>query len=471
MKIKRILPGLLLALLLVSQLQAVVLAEDVDTADTQEKTAEQIAAEEEQAKTASHDAPIDTNSLKNWPQGPHVYAESAIIMDMKSGAVLFGKNVDEKHYPASITKLLTTLVALDNAELTDKITFTDDSISFLEYGDASIGMTAGEQLSLEDSLYAILLASANEVSHAVAESVGATMGGNYDTFIAAMNTTAEQLGCTNSHWVNPNGLHDEQHYTSAHDMALIASAVYQNEEFRKVTKTLDYKIGPTNLVNEDRIFQQNHKMLWPENTYYYPYCTGGKTGYTDQSKTTLVTMADNGKMQLAAVILKDYGYVSYEDTRGMMDYVFDNFSEVPIAAKEDSLDIESFQDPDAYVVLPEGVEFSDLKKECIPSEDSKDKTGKVTYTYDGQNVGSAEVVFADKYWQKLTGTEESKITVKDVKAAANDNKGIFKNKKVLALIISAVAAVAVIIVISFMLAVKRRRMRSRRRRRQKRRKR
>ena len=139
---------------------------------------------------------------------PSVTAESAIVMDVQSGAILYEKNIDKREYPASITKLLTTLVALDNAELTDTVEFSQDSISFLEYGDAHIGMTPGEQISMEDALYAVLMASANEVSYAVAESVGKKMGGGYDTFIQAMNDESEKLGCTGSHWTNANGLHD-----------------------------------------------------------------------------------------------------------------------------------------------------------------------------------------------------------------------------------------------------------------------
>ena len=228
------------------------------------------------------------------------------------------------------------------------------------------------------------------------------LGGNYDTFIQKMNERATELGCTNSHWVNANGLHDDQHYTTAHDMALIASAVYQQEEFRKIMGTLEYKIGPTNLTKEERIFQQNHKMLWPENYYYYKYCTGGKTGYTDQAKTTLVTMADNGKMHLAAVVLYDYGVDAYTDTKAMLDYVFDNFEKVPVKDKETSGDIGHFSDPEGYVVLPEGIDFSQLEKNIILTGDGI-RNGKVTYTYKGQNVGSTAVILTEEGYGKLAG--------------------------------------------------------------------
>lgn len=399
MKAKRILFCIIMTALLVLR-PAVVFAED---GDAQEKTEEELVAEEEKEKADSYAADIDTNGLENWPQGPNVYAGSAVVMDMESGAVLFGKNTDDQHYPASITKLLTTLVALENGKLTDKVKFTDDSISFLQYEDAQIGMKSGEELNLEDALYAVLLASANEVSHAVAESVGEqSLGGNYDTFIQKMNERAIELGCTNSHWVNANGLHDDQHYTTAYDMALIASKVYQQEEFRKIMGVLEYKIGPTNLTQEERVFQQNHRMLWPENYYYCEYCTGGKTGYTDQAKTTLVTMADNGKMHLAAVVLYDYGVDAYTDTKSMLDYVFNNFTKVPVKDKETSEDIKQFSDSQAYVVLPKGVEFSQLEKNIILTEDGI-RNGKIIYTYKKQNVGSADIVLTEEGYQKLTG--------------------------------------------------------------------
>ena len=179
----------------------------------------------EEALQASYDTVPDTDNIQGWPQGPRVYGNSAIVMDMDSGAVLYAKKPDERHYPASITKLLTALVALENSKTDDEVYFSEDSVSFLEPGDASIGMTPGEILSMNDALYGMLLASANEVSYAIAESVGKLMGGDYNTFIQAMNDRAAELGCTGSHWMNANGLHDEQHYTTAHDMALIASGL------------------------------------------------------------------------------------------------------------------------------------------------------------------------------------------------------------------------------------------------------
>ena len=376
----------------------------------------------EEALQAAYDIVPDTNNIRGWPQGPHVYGNSAVVVDMDSGAVLYGKKADERHYPASITKLMTALVALENSEPDDEVLFSQDSVSFLEYGDASIGMTPGEILSMNDAMYGMLLASANEVSYAIAESVGKLMGGDYNTFLQAMNDRAEELGCTDSHWMNANGLHNDQHYTTAHDMARIASAVYQFEEFRTVTQTLNYTIGPTNLVGESRTFQQNHKMLWPGNPNYYEYCTGGKTGYTDQSRTTLVTMADNGNMRLVAVLLQDDGDV-YADTRAMFDYVYSNFSKVQLKGQPKAEGISSYEDDAAYVVMPAGIDFSSLDSE-ITITDKKEGTGKVTYFYEGQDVGSADVVLTPEYVKEQTGYDITpRITEKGSALAGGSEDG------------------------------------------------
>lgn len=402
--------------------------------------------------------PPDTNSLAGWPQGPSVYGDSAIVMDMDSGAIVYGKQIDKRHYPASITKLLTALVALENSQLTDEVLFSDDSVSFLEYGDAHIGMTPGEIISMEDAYYGMLLASANEVSYAVAENVGRLMGGDYNTFIQKMNDRSAELGCTGSHWMNANGLHDENHYTTAHDMALITSAVYQYDEYREVVQTLSHTIPPTNLVNESRTFQQNHKMLWPKNDNYYEYCTGGKTGYTDQARTTLVTTADNGNLRLAAVVLYDFGNDAYIDTRAMFDYVYNNFSKVMLADQETPEEIDAYSENDSYVLLPAGIEFGDLEKE-IEITDEQSREGTVTYTYQGQKVGSAGVVLTKEYVMEQTGHDYTLQVKKE--AAASDVKELPLALKIVIGIGTALVVLAILLAV-YIWQVRRRRMLRRR---------
>lgn len=370
-------------------------------------------SEKEQAEKAAAEAalamPIASNSYANWPEGPSIYGESGIIMDINSGAVLYAKEIDTRQFPASITKIMTSLAALENSQLTDKVTFTEDSISFLEYGDAHIGMRPGEEISMEDALYAVLLASANEVSYAVAENAG---GLGYDKFIEFMNTRAKELGAQNTNFVNANGLHDENHYTSARDMALMASELFRHPESHTIMQTLQHTILPTNLEAESRIFQQNHKMLYPRHAYYYEFCKGGKTGFTNEALTTLVTYADNGNMQLVAVNLKTHGANVYPDTRNMFDYAYNNFQKVPIKDLEKSKEIETFALEEPYVVLPEAVKFDALKSEIIETGAEKDRTGKIVYTYNEQPVGTMEVTLSDAYYEKKNGAELTDETKK-----------------------------------------------------------
>lgn len=395
---KRLTAGLLAAVICLIGPAFTIYADESE--DEAKKAAEEALAKEKAEVLA---LPIETNALTGWPQGPGVYANSAIVMDINSGAILYGKRIDEQHYPASITKILTVLVALENGELTDEVIFSQASVDFLEYGDAQIGMRPGEIISLEDALYAVLLASANEVSYAVAENIGIKMCGDYDTFIQEMNDRAIELGCTGSHWTNANGLHNEEHYTTAHDMALIGAEVYGWDQFRKTTQTLQHTIPPTNLVDEQRTFQQNHKMLYESNQYYYEYCTGGKTGFTDQARTTLVTFADNGDMQLVAVNLRSYGAQVYVDTKAMFDYAFTNFSKVSVEEYKDEEKVDKYLTDDAYVVLPEGISVDQLETSYEVVDGDRSRQAVLEYTYEGQPVGNIVVILTRDYYDELTG--------------------------------------------------------------------
>ena len=421
----------------------------------------------EKQKQASYETVPETNNIAGWPEGPKVYGNSAIVMDMNSGAILYGKKIDEKHYPASITKLLTVLIALENSDPDDEVLFSQDSIDILRSDYASIGMRPNEIISMKDALYAILLASANEVSYAVAENVGKQMGGDYNTFIQTMNDRSGELGCTGSNWVNANGLHDEHHYTTAHDMALITSELYQHEEFRTIAQTLNYTIGTTNLVNETRTFQQHHKMLWSDNQNYYKYCTGGKTGYTDESRTTLVTTADNGKLQLVAVVLKDDGD-AYADTKAIFDYAFDNFSKVPLSEADKPEEIKSYTEDDPYVLLPDNAGADDLDYE-ITITDEKHAEGSITFLYNGQPVGNVQATLTAEYVEDTTGYSTKLKLVEPDTASGTDSKETNLMQMIASLpmpvrIAAGSVAGAVLLLIIFSVIIVRRRAVRRRRR-------
>ncbi len=341
---------------------------------------------------------VDSNKLKSWPKGPHIYSESGIVMDVDTGSILYGKNINDKHYPASITKVLTALVALENCDLDSTVKHTWEDVGTLESGATHIGIKENEKISMTDALHAILLASANEVSNGIASNYP----GGYDKFIQKMNSTAKELGCANSNFTNPHGLHNENHYTTAYDMALISAAAFQNETFRKITNTKQYTIGKTNVTKVTRTFQQKHKML-KSGTHHYEYCVGGKTGYTTKSLNTLVTFATKDDMNLVAVVIRTHGGNShaYEDTRNMLDYAFEKFEKIQIDLSQiDNAGVESMGEQ-ASITVPSGVDFATLKSEYTDPTALGDKIGTICYTYDNWDVGTVEYVISDEHYKEI----------------------------------------------------------------------
>lgn len=359
----------------------------------------------------------------NWPDGPSVYADSAVVMEASTGLVLYEKNADRQHFPASITKIMTVLLALENCSLGDTVTFSKNAVYDVDSDSSRIWVAEGEQLSMQQCLYAILLESANDVAYGVAEHIS----GSIQNFAQLMNEKAKSLGCKNTHFVNPHGLQDTNHYTSAYDMALITKEALKNDSFRKIFGTRTYTIPPTNLQSETRYLHNHHKLL-QQNTYKYDGVTGGKTGYTSTSKYTLVTVAKRGDLELICVIMKDDTIPhEYNDTEKLLDFGFNNFSiypitdtgsktslnESPLFTRYNSLlsktDSPIETDKNGYLVLPNTASVKDAKKEvkfyssdngdsssAAPSSDSDSSSrvvGKISYTYDGKYVGGADILY------------------------------------------------------------------------------
>lgn len=330
---------------------------------------------------------VQTNQLKEWPQAPGIYGDAGIVMDAETGAVLYGKNIDQQEYPASITKLLTALLAFEYCDMTEDVVITAESLTCLGDGYASIGLKEGNVISMEQALYAMLLASSNEVAYAVGETVAKTQGEDYQWFIDEMNRKVEELGGTNSHFVNTNGVHEEDHYTCARDMALIAKELFDYPEFFTICQTTSYTI-PASATTEEHIFQQKHEMLVPGYSDYYEYAVGGKTGYTTEANNTLVTMADNGEMKLVCVTLKVFPGHVYSDTKALLDYGFSNFQHMAIDV-DGSQGIEKILDT-ASVTIPSGFELSSLKSD-LEQVTGGNSTAILSYTYEDNPVGRLQV--------------------------------------------------------------------------------
>ena len=346
--------------------------------------------------------PVGIQAADYWPEEPEIISPCAIVMEASTGAILYEKNSKEAHYPASITKIMTTMLALENSSLDEMVTFSDDSINKTE--GSGICRDYGEQMTMEHCLYAIMLESANECAYAVAEHVA----GSIEAFADMMNEKAKELGCVNTHFVNPHGLHDENHYTCCYDMALIAKAAYQNETFRIITATKSYMIPPTNKHEEETPLNNHNKMLhrYHSGNYVYEYCTGGKTGYTSVANSTLVEFAEKDGMTLISVVMNTDGTSEWTDSRTLFDYCFDNFQLFNVSENEtkytssDGVSTGSLNgnlpfvemDPEADIVLPKTAEFSDAKSVVSYHDEVSNIAGTISYTYAGHDVGSADIV-------------------------------------------------------------------------------
>lgn len=353
-------------------------------------------------------------------------AESAILMDATTGKILYEKNSRTKQYPASITKLMTLLLALEHGSLEDEITFSHDAVFSIEPGSAHIAIQEGEILTLEQVLYGIMLRSANECANAAAEYVDGSM----EKFAEHMTARAKELGCENTNFVNANGLFDENHYTTAYDMALIAQELLKNETYRSMMSNTYYLIPPTNKQPEERPLHGQHQMLNENSLYYYEPAEGGKTGYTVEAQNTLVTYAKQGDTELIAVVLKCNGAQHYVDTKTLFEYGFANYQTVKAFSAADLTQnvaiTETYKDKtttldtiavapasDVYVTIPKNSTIENITKAVDCPESASvpvavgDKLGIVVLSLNGEALATVD----------LTAQKEVKATTDEERAA------------------------------------------------------
>ena len=320
-----------------------------------------------------------------WPSNVSVEAEGAVLMDARSGAVIYGKNLHSVYYPASITKILTALIVIEHCNLDDIVTFSHDAIYNVEQGSSSAGLDVGDKMTVRDCLYAMLLKSANEVA----------------------NAKAKELGCQESHFNNPSGLNDPQHYTSAYDMALIAQAAFQNETFVTIDSSLYYDLPPTRHNPDGFRVYPGHRMLKKNAPQYYPGVIGGKTGYTMLAGNTLVTCAEKNGMKLITVILNGH-QTHYSDTKALLDFGFSNFQSVNIAEADGTYSSVSndmtiaglpaadlsvlHMQKDCYVTLPKTADISDAQSAIsyeLPESAPPAAVARITYQYNDRQIGAS----------------------------------------------------------------------------------
>lgn len=433
---------------------------------------------EEPPVPESYEWEIQSNNIPGWPEGPKVMAETAIVMDMDTEEILYAKGIDEKRAPASTTKILTAMLAIEKVPFETQITFTDE-VNNIEAGSTHIGIKPGETLTMKDCAYAILLASANEVSSGVAEYIGTTV----PAFVDMMNQRAKELGCTNTHFVNANGLYDENHYTTARDLAIIAKAAFQNETFREVVKTPYYIVPKTNITDEERWLNNHHKMIL-QGSEYYEGCLGGKTGYTEKAGNTLVTYAERNGRKLVCALLADVNVVAqYTDTKALLDYGFDSFQRLDTTAvslspaKSDKLGKQL----EEKGLLSTALETTSIS---VPKELTEELTYKTTlennmlnidYYYGKQQIGSSSMQASDEILKASQELSPKEVTKTDASVSPNPTKDSNTSEKdnilpswkyiALFLLITGILFYIVVLIVNIKRSIKRRKRKKARERR------
>jgi D-alanyl-D-alanine carboxypeptidase len=342
----------------------------------------------------------------SWPDSIEISAEGGILMDADTGTILYGKNIHNTYYPASITKILTALIVIENCDLDETVTFSRDAVFNVEAGSSSAALDVGDQLSVRDCLYAMVLKSANEAANALAEHTA----GSISAFADMMNEKAASLGCTDSHFNNPSGLNDPEHYTSAYDMALIAQAAFNNKTFIEIDSTLYYDLPQTKRNPDGLRIYPGHRMLKKNSTQYYEGIIGGKTGYTSLAGNTLVTCAERNGLKLITVVLNGH-QTHYTDTRALLNFGYHNFVSVnaadidtKYAEVDNDMTIAGLSTTDLSVlqlkgtnrlVLPANADYSEITSSIsyeLPDYAPEDAVAEISYQYGTHPIGSSWLV-------------------------------------------------------------------------------
>lgn len=383
-------------------------------------------ASEDDAETDStEEIIIQTTEYPDEPtRAPDLVSEAAIVMDANTGKILYEKNAYIPEYPASITKIITCLLALENVSLSDTVTFSHDAVFGIERGSSNVGLDEGEVISVEDCLKALMIESANEAANGVAEKAA----GSVSAFAELMNQRAEALGCRGSHFANPHGLHDPNHYTCAYDMALFLRAAMAYPTFRTLTSTINDEIPPTNLTAEVRPLWNALKMIRPYSKYYYESIEGGKTGYTVAANCTLATYAKKGDMELICIVLNcGSRRNTYSDTRAVFEYCFNNYSYIyPLtdfsfssAGNDDNIVLSNFYksvsedllnlyvDRNFCLVLNNSVDAGQIVTNITYSQGANTGVlGQLEFSYQGELLGSTPITYKS-YGEPVTAVISS----------------------------------------------------------------
>jgi len=348
-----------------------------------------------------------------------ITAPNLLLAETNTGRIIYERNADEKIYPASLTKLMTAILVVENCELDEIATVSENAVISVPSGYVNANLQVGEELTVEDLLYVMLIPSANDAANVLAEHVG----GNIESFSTMINSRAKELGCTGSNFTNPSGLHQEEHYTTTRDLFLISQKAISNSLIKKILGTTTYSLPSTNkYTGTKRTFTTTNYMIRKSLTKYYcDYCIGAKTGYTEYAKNCVVEYAEKDGIELTVIVMGENAKVKgqkFLDAKEMFEYVFKNYENNQVAKQnekyetarvnngtKDTRDLEVIYKDNLNILkakddntqIEKSVEYTNLK---APIQKG-DIVGKITYKYD-------EITYETELIANST-VEESKV--------------------------------------------------------------
>ena len=311
-----------------------------------------------------------SNMVEGWPQMGEIGEESGMIMDADDCGIMYSLNRNTIRYPASTTKIMTALLVLENASLSDIVTMTGTGVQMAISGSTNAGTVEGEEFTVEQCLYMLLLKSANDIANQLAEHVA----GSLDAFVSMMNDRAAKIGCTDTHFCNPSGMPDSEHYTTPEDLGLIMREALKNDTFVKIAQAEKVTIPPTNKNPESRVYTNHNALVVKDSGYYYEDCIAGKTGYTDAAWRTFVAAAERDGRTLICVLMKGPDKTDFVDAARLFDYGFDNFEKIEV--------------PGGSVTLPAGKSIDETGDDTVALPDGR---MHVNFYYNQLPVGSADM--------------------------------------------------------------------------------
>ncbi len=379
--------------------------------DNQKQTESKSSKSEESKKDSNKEKDQEEDNSQKLPE---LHSDYYLLGDLDTGKILHSKNADQKVYPASTTKILTALITLERLSLTEVVTASQEAISPINHNHSNMGILAGEQLTVEQLLYGLLVHSANDAANVLAVHIS----GSLEEFAVLMNQRAKELGATNTNFTNAHGFHDDNHYTTAEDLAKMAAFAMKNETFANLVSTVKYQIPPTNKYKDIRYFSNTNMMLSANKTRHHLYsaCIGIKTGSTDESGNCLVSAAEKNGTRLLAVVMKcknegvNEGAYSFTDSRALFDYGFENYKHITIASKDDVVESSKVREAkdskrvslspldELRVLLPKTTDLASIKAEATKNDTIKapikkgDILGEVTYSLNGEILGTTKLV-------------------------------------------------------------------------------